>query len=188
MSKNDSTSALLRRKSLARLIIAASDIRKAISASKQFKNNIKSTRHPLFETLQEATIIAYSRPFTANEGYGQLPSKYYKYQLKKHRQLHREVLTRRNRFVAHSDGDVRDVLIFSKGSLISPNIDSSSGNGYLIDNVHYDVNTMNLLHEMSTILLDKLQADILLELDILFESIKLNGLYELTSLSKRYEL
>lgn len=177
-----------RRKSLARLILASSDIQKAIKASQLFKSQIKSNRHPLFDPLQEAAVISYSRPFTDNKGVGALPNKYSKYSSKIHNQLHKEVLTRRNVFVAHSDSDVRDVLVFTKGSRVTPNLDTSKGDGYLVDNFHYDIETMRILNDISIILLDKIQADILLELESLVARNKLSGLYELISLSKRSEL
>lgn len=108
------------RKDLYRLLVARSDLTAAINAARYVIEHVKSESHPLWIPLQDAALVSYARPFTANKPFGTLPARYSKFDSPKLQELHEEILTLRHKTIAHSDADIRQIVVVPAGVAFGP--------------------------------------------------------------------
>ena len=60
----------------------------------------------LLLSLYESMVISYSRPFLNNKGITNLPNSFTRELNKEERKLHNDIITTRNKVVAHSDDEI----------------------------------------------------------------------------------
>jgi|SRR5882724_758562 len=99
-----------------RLAIAQRDIGEARRAIQLIGEHHAAERGELYERLFAAGVIAYARPFIMARGYPALPRKFSRFEHRAFQTFHDELISFRNKFVAHCDaGDVK-VQILPKGT------------------------------------------------------------------------
>ena len=77
-------------------------------------NRVRSLADELFDSLPCATVIWYTRPFIASDERDRFPWEILKLQDKSHWDLHDRLILQRNRFTAHMDKKVNEMLLTSK--------------------------------------------------------------------------
>ena len=97
-----------------RLVIAHGDIKKAAQTAVLIINRVRSLEDELFDPLSCATVIWYARPFIASDEAPGIPEKFSRFQTESHRELHKRLISHRNRFTAHMDEDVNEVYLIRK--------------------------------------------------------------------------
>lgn len=102
-------------KALYRLILARSDLESARTTCEYAISEGVDITNPLWMPLHDAALIAYARPFTANEPFGSLPNRWGKFEDDTLQTLHDELLDLRNKTIAHSDGAIRKVIVIPAG-------------------------------------------------------------------------
>ena len=108
------------KKQLYKLAVAMSDLANAKLLSEYLVNEVKDMRNPLWVPLQDAAIVTYARPFTANKPYGTLKKKWVTFESEKMSKLHDNLIDLRNTTIAHSDAGSRKVIIVPPGSSLGP--------------------------------------------------------------------
>jgi hypothetical protein len=98
-----------RRRSLYRLAVARNDIGEASALAAYAVDHVQEMNE-LWIALQDVVVIAYSRPFTANEPLGALPARWSRFGTK-NQEVHDQILRMRNELVAHSDTSQRTVVV-----------------------------------------------------------------------------
>jgi len=120
-----------KKKALYRLALARADIRGAMEGCDFLIANGIKAGDKLYPTLHDGIIIAYARPFTANEPLGCLPRKWSKFDDPELTRLHNELLYLRQKTVGHSDARERKVYIVPSGARMynagPPNINLGIG-------------------------------------------------------------
>jgi hypothetical protein len=101
-----------RRRLLYKLAIARADVQSAREVARYAEEHVQEFTDALWIPLQEALVIAYSRPFSANKPFGPLASRWAKFESAEHQKLHKDLLQIRDELVAHADASRRRVLIF----------------------------------------------------------------------------
>lgn len=104
-----------RKKELYKLLIARSDIGAAISATKLMLTTITDMGDDLYYPLLTSIVICYARPFTNNEPYGAIPSRYQRFNNHKLLEIHKKLLSTRHELIAHSDMRIRRAMIVPEG-------------------------------------------------------------------------
>lgn len=99
------------RQELFKLVIARSDIHAALNTSLYVIEHVKDLKDELWIPLQDAVVISYSRPFTRNRPFGGLADEWGVFEDPQLQALHDELLGLRHQTIAHSDAEVRKVLI-----------------------------------------------------------------------------
>jgi hypothetical protein len=100
---------------LHKLAVARLDIMEAQAACQYIIDNITDFGNPLYYPHSVTLVICYARPFTRNNVYGALGSKWSTFPNEPATGMHRQLIDARNTFVAHSDGSVRGLQITPKG-------------------------------------------------------------------------
>lgn len=108
-----------RHRALKRLILGRRDIEAALAAITYVIQEVKTLQDRMFDPLNCAAVICYSRPFVGRKKYPALPKKYSEFSEEKLRQLHTDVIVLRNTFFAHRDETENKVLIIPKGTEIT---------------------------------------------------------------------
>ena len=103
-------------RAFARLAIAQRDIGEARRAIQLIRKLKASERDDLFERLVSAAIISYARPFIATKLYPGISRKFAKFDNRGAKTFHNELISFRNRFVAHCDRRDVKVGILPKGT------------------------------------------------------------------------
>jgi hypothetical protein len=108
-----------RHRALKRLILGRKDIEAAHAAITYVIQEVKTLQDRMWEPLNCAAVICYSRPFIGRSKYPALPKKYSEFSEKKFLQMHKDLIVLRNSFVAHRDETENKVLIIPKGTEVS---------------------------------------------------------------------
>jgi hypothetical protein len=111
----DDERAVAERRQIFKLASAVSDIRAAHQAAQYAAEKVDDMYHALWAPLQDAIVISYVRPFTANKPHGPLPEKWSKFESRLQERIHADLIGLRHRVVAHSDGHVRQVIVVPSG-------------------------------------------------------------------------
>jgi hypothetical protein len=112
----DSRSA--KKKELYQLAIARSDITEAMTTCELIIQHVKDMGDRLYQPLFHAIVVSYARPFTRNRPHGRLPTEWSKFTDPNFQEAHDALIRARDKYIAHSDEEVRQVLIFSPGARI----------------------------------------------------------------------
>lgn len=107
---------------LYKIAIAHNDITEALLTTRLFLQTVKDVRDPKFLPLQDAMVIAYARPFTANKPYGALDKRWRTFHDPGLERLHELLVKTRNKLIAHSDKLHRKVQIIPKETSHIPGI------------------------------------------------------------------
>lgn len=99
------------KRDLYRLLVARSDMNASLRAADLIIKNVKSIKDRNLYPLTTSVIVCYARPFTANKPYGSLPNKWSKFDNSRYQTTHDKLLQARHELFAHSDMNVRKVLI-----------------------------------------------------------------------------
>jgi hypothetical protein len=124
-----------RHRALKRLILGRRDIEAALAAITYLIREVKTDQDAMFEALNCAAVICYSRPFVAARKHPSLPEKYSKLSGEKLQKLHTDLIGLRNKFVAHRDETENKVWIIPKGSEVT--WANGKGRGTVISPGHY---------------------------------------------------
>ena len=87
---------------------------------------------PQLLPLQEALIVAYSRPFTHSEGLGALPSRWSRFADPQLQKRHDSAIALRNKVVSHTDVDEFRVHVYPRGVPGPDGVAYSKGAGVAI--------------------------------------------------------
>jgi hypothetical protein len=101
-------------RAFARLAIAQRDVGAAHRAVCHIEDLKPSDE--VYELLVTAAAILYSRPFVATKAYPGIPSKFARFDKPSFQTFHDEMISFRNRFVAHCDSRDVKVQILPKGT------------------------------------------------------------------------
>jgi hypothetical protein len=98
-----------------RLASAVTDIHAARETALLADANVRDLSSRLWRPLHDAIVVSYARPFTQNNVHGSLPKRFATFDDRLRQRLHDDILELRDRQVAHSDGDMRQVVIIPAG-------------------------------------------------------------------------
>ena len=102
-----------------KLLVARSDVTAALDACdlmlKHVKDFLDDYKHGLYGPFLNAIIICYARPFTRNKPFGSLGEEWKSFSNAKHQQLHEDLIKYRDTMVAHSDFEIRKVVVYPNG-------------------------------------------------------------------------
>lgn len=104
-----------RRRLLYQLVAGRSDIG-ARQVTTYAREHITDIRDELRLPLQDALVVTYARPFTSNRPIGPLPEEWTRFVDPDHQRLHGELMSMRNKLVAHGDAERRKVVIYPPGA------------------------------------------------------------------------
>jgi hypothetical protein len=104
------------KRDLYKLLVARSDLNASLRAAIFIIKNVKSIKDRILYPLTTSVVVCYARPFTANKPYGALPNKWSKFDNPRYQATHDELLQARHELFAHSDMNVKQVMI------VPPNI------------------------------------------------------------------
>jgi hypothetical protein len=103
---------------LYKMVVARSDITAALEACdlllKEVRDFLEDYKHGKYTPLLNAIIICYARPFTNNKPFGPLDKKWSIFADTKQQDIHKDLINYRHKMIAHSDFNVRKVIIFPK--------------------------------------------------------------------------
>jgi hypothetical protein len=99
-----------------RLAIAQRDMGEARLAIQLIREHHANEGSELYDRLFAAAVIAYARPFIAARGYPGIPRKFSKFEHRAFQTFHNELISFRNKFVAHCDAGEVKVQILPKGT------------------------------------------------------------------------
>lgn len=116
-----------RRRALYRLVAARSDIGAAHGIAEYGRDHIKDLRDELWIPLQDAMVIAYARPFTSNKPVGRLPNKWSRFGNQGLQRLHDDLISMRDRLVAHGDASERRIIVYPPGATLTAGLPRSDG-------------------------------------------------------------
>jgi hypothetical protein len=103
-------------RAFSRLVIAQRDIDLAHRAISHIATLKASNMDDIYEMLITAAAILYSRPFIATKAYPRIPAKFARFDKSAFQTFHDEMVSFRNRFVAHCDTRDVKVQILPKGT------------------------------------------------------------------------
>lgn len=109
------------KKQLYKLAIARCDIFTALelctlcNSMKNDKRRKISKKTAYQDSLIASMITAYSRPFSDNQPYGPLQKKWSTFENPLHNNLHEKIIEFRNKKIAHTDFDTRQVYFYTTG-------------------------------------------------------------------------
>ena len=103
-------------RAFSRLAIAQRDIGEARRAIQLIREFNASEREDLYERLISAAVISYCRPFVATRQYPGIAPKFRRFENRAFQTFHNEMISFRNRFVAHCDTRDIKVQILPKGT------------------------------------------------------------------------
>lgn len=106
------------KKNLYKLLIARSDVGASLTACKLMRETVSGFESELYYPLFAAVVVCYARPFTNNEPYGALPSKWAQFSDTSRQETHDKIIKARHELIAHSD------MIVRKASIIPPGVAS----------------------------------------------------------------
>jgi hypothetical protein len=129
-----------KQKSLLRLISAKADVDYAVNAYEQFKAiEVKVLRYNLFLAM----VVAYCRPFTANDGLGSLKVELPDWPdigLSDARMRHDRMMILRNNFLSHSSIEGSKVVLLAPGA-------TNPKSGEKVDGYRYEVAKLEFVRE-----------------------------------------
>lgn len=103
---------------LYKLVVARSDISICWRTCELVLERVSGHEDPLFQPLFYAAVISYGRPFEGNKTTGPLSRHWSDYREPRLREMHRRLMETRHGLVAHSDVDVRTMMIHPPGTLL----------------------------------------------------------------------
>ena len=159
-----------KKREIYKLILAQSDIWDACKTCEHFltvigphaaKNSgpYAGMNHPLYYPLLEAIVISYARPFTQNNGLGQLVKKWGGFTNRRHKEAHEKIIRSRNELVAHSDPFVRKVKIEPPGVRKLGDIQSSEI-GFSIRGYWFTIMEVEVFHDTARDLAARLLEEV----------------------------
>jgi hypothetical protein len=153
------------KRSLARLLIARSDLGSAQSALATILHEVpKGPRDTRLFPLHSAAIICYARPFGSNRETGALPKTYSQFSSDEARLAHKEATDLRDQYVAHSDFSARTPRIIPPGWIIGIDANGKElrdvGITGDVQSAIFGRPTYIRLHDNCVELLDRLHVDI----------------------------
>jgi hypothetical protein len=107
-----------KKKELYQLAIARSDITEAMTTCDLMIQHVKDMGDKLYQPLFHAIVVSYARPFTKNQPHGRLPTEWSKFSDPYFQEAHDKIIKARHQYIAHSDEEIRKVLIFPPGARI----------------------------------------------------------------------
>jgi hypothetical protein len=107
-----------KKKELYQLAIARSDITAAMTTCDLIIQHVKELGSDLYQPLFHAMVIAYARPFTHNKPLGRLPGEWSKFSDPHFQEAHDALIRSRHQYIAHSDEEIKKVLIFPHGAAL----------------------------------------------------------------------
>lgn len=138
-----------KRKRLRSLIIAKSDMFGALSATEYFLKEVKDIHHPLYRSFQDVIIVTYCRPFVESRGGVSIGDKHAKVRGRPDLyDMHCKLLKMRNKFVAHSDADIRTVVIVPRGNKFEYQDKRTVDTAYYISNQRLHLDDFNVVYEL----------------------------------------
>lgn len=103
---------------LYKIVVARSDINAAMDACdimlKEVKDFYEDYKHGKYTPILNAIIICYARPFTNNKPFGPLDKIWSVFSDKRHQEIHYDLIRFRHKMIAHSDFNVRKVIVYPK--------------------------------------------------------------------------
>jgi hypothetical protein len=102
-------------KELHKLAVARFDILEAQNACQTMIDKVHNMGDDFYYPLFVTVVICYARPFTQNNIYGRLGSKWEQFPHQIFTDMHKQLLEARNKFVAHSDANARETSIIPQG-------------------------------------------------------------------------
>ncbi len=112
---------------LYKITVAHSDIGEALLTTRMFMKTVKDMKDENYLPLQDSIVVAYARPFKRNKPYGALDEKWSSFAIKEYLEMHNKLIETRDKLVAHSDKEYRNVQIVPDGHTPSPAIPPSKG-------------------------------------------------------------
>jgi hypothetical protein len=129
----DSRSA--KKKELYKLAVARTDITSAMDTCNLIIENVGHIGDDFYLPLFHAIVIAYARPFTRNRPLGRLSAEWSTFSTPDFQETHDDLIRSRDKFIAHSDEEVRRVEIYPPGAPLGET-------GYLSGSVGVAVRTI----------------------------------------------
>jgi hypothetical protein len=105
-----------KKKQLYQLAVARSDIKDAMTTCELLIQHVEGLGDKLYQPLFHAIVMAYARPFTRNQPLGPLPAEWSKFSNPHFQETHDDLIKSRHQFIAHSDEEIRKVIIFPPGA------------------------------------------------------------------------
>jgi hypothetical protein len=157
-----------RKKSLYKLIVAQSDILAAYNVCKLFLETVKKLGDDLYDPLLSAMVVCYARPFVDNKGFGPLPGCWRKYTEKRLQQAHDDMIRIRHEIIAHSDVDIRKVLIVPPSVKLGHLDLTSDRIAYAVDSYRIALSRFPDFHDVCVDILRRLHDAIEQEMAFLY--------------------
>jgi hypothetical protein len=136
-----------KKKEFYQLTIARSDITAALKACDLMIQHVKEIGNDLYQPLFHALVIAYARPFSKNRPLGPLPSEWSKFSNPAFQQMHNDLVSARNQFIAHSDEEIRKVYIYPPGTSLPAGY-TAGGVVIAINTLVYDISEFHLMKQL----------------------------------------
>jgi hypothetical protein len=80
--------------------------------------HVKDMGDKLYQPLFHAIVVSYARPFTGNRPHGRLHAEWSTFSDPYFQEAHDKIIKARHQYIAHSDEEIRKVLIFPPGARI----------------------------------------------------------------------
>jgi hypothetical protein len=107
-----------KKKELYQLAIARSDITEAMTTCDLIIQHVRDMGDKLYLPLFHAIVVSYARPFTQNRPHGRLSAEWATFSDPHFQEAHDKLIKARNQYIAHSDEEIRKVLILPSGAPI----------------------------------------------------------------------
>lgn len=171
-------------KELHKLAIARLDIFQAQQACEKMIDKVADMGDDLYYPLFVTTVICYARPFTQNNVYGRLGSRWERFPNKILTDMHIQLLDARNKFVAHSDANARRTEIIPPGYSYSGTDrivkePTCAVGRFAIPLENFPITKMNCQHLISCLndRIDELLGEVVPKLDLSNGPVQLSPLY-----------
>lgn len=148
-----------RKTELLKLVSARSDFSGARRAAALLVGSASALGDDLNYPLLVATVVCYSRPFTANEPHGAIPNRYSRGVPKVLQPVHAELLDARHKCFAHSDLTDRPAYVYPPGCEIAEGV-TAAGLGSAIETPRYSAGFVTSVGQLCEHLLGELSRDI----------------------------
>lgn len=158
-----------RKKQFYKIVVARQDIKAALDACRLFLSSVHGLDDALYFPLLNAIVVCYSRPFSSNKPLGPLPKTWHTFDNQKFAEIHKTILDLRNKTIAHSDLEIRKVLIFPKGTPIGIT-GLTSGLGVAVKDILLPLERFPLIEAACLDLGSRLNFEVEKELESLFGS------------------
>ena len=144
------------RKRLYKLIVAESDFRYALAATRLILKLSPAGSDELFYPLYAAVVVCYGRPFSKNRPLGPLPRSWASFSVPSLQATHDDLVATRNELVAHSDAAKRTVNILLPWTLPGETGPAIRELGYTVRDQHYSLERFPEVEAVCADLLDRI--------------------------------